>query len=65
MRANGLGDVARAHDGTTAGQASGHRGQPVLLAAVDVDDVGGGNGRAQPPHVGEIGAGTQAAREVE
>ena len=65
MRADGLGDVARADDGTAAGQARGDGGQPVLLAAVDVDDVGGGDGRAQPAHVGEVGARPHAARELE
>src|SRR5206468_4225050 len=50
-----LRDVPRPHDGLgLRAHAVGHRRQPVLLAAVHVDDVDARQPRRQSPHVGDV-----------
>ena len=66
MRADGLHDVARAHEGARrGGEAVGDGGQPVLLAAVHVHDVGVGQPAEQRRRSRASRAGVHAARERE
>ncbi len=66
VRSDGLSDVSRSHEGTrTAAQAVGDRGQPVFLAAMDVDDVGVGEPPTELANVGRVGDGADASGEAE
>ena len=60
-----LRDVAGAHDRPPSRQARGHHREPVLLAAVHVDDVARRDGRAQLSHVRDVGGRAQTAGEPE
>ena len=57
-----LRDVTRSHDGSRRGdQAICHRGQPVLLAAMDVNHVDIPDQRAQPAKVAPVGDGPSSS----
>ena len=69
VRADRLHDVARAHDGARrGGEAIGEGGEPVLLAAVHVHDVGVGQPAEQRPQIARVAcrrarrSGTRASR---
>src|SRR5262249_29632652 len=55
MRPNRLHDVPRAHEGPwRARQPVGRRGEPMLLAAVDMDDVRIPQPAEHPPEIAQI-----------
>ena len=66
VRADRLHDVARAHDGARrGGEAIGDGGEPVLLAAVHVHDVGVGQPAEQRPQIARVACRVHAAPERE
>ena len=61
---DGLRDVARPDDGSRRGdQTIRHRGQPVLLAAMDVHDVDARHQRAQAAKIAAVGHGASSPRQ--
>jgi hypothetical protein len=64
VRPHRLDDVPRADEGPTqVGHAIRERGQPVLLAPVDVENLGLGQPRDELPQVAHVGHRADAARQ--
>ncbi len=66
MRSYRLDDVAGADEGPSRpGHAVRDGGQPVFLAAMDMDDVGAGEPRAHRFHIARVGGGPEPRAEAQ